>query len=125
MEVNKFPKVMKPSSSLLFLMIFINLVGCASQTQVYYLLELKGNPDARCEVLNDKKIIGTFTVPSTVNLGSKVGKVEANCTLNNKTIVSKIQAADAQCQDQLVVKGPCPKSTSTVESVEIIIRQSK
>ena len=125
MEVNKFPKVMKPSSSLLFLMIFINLVGCANQTHVYYLLELQGNPDTRCEILNDKKIIGSFTVPSSVNLGSKVGKLEANCTLNNKSVVSKIQSADAQCQDQLVVKDLCPKPTSTVKSVEIIIRQSR
>ena len=124
MELNMFPKVMKPSS-LLALMIFINLVGCANQTHVYYLLELKGNPDTRCEILNDQTVIGTFTVPSIVDLGSEVGKVEANCTVNNKTVVSKIQAADGQCQDQLVVRGTCPKPISKVEPVMVIIRQSK
>ena len=123
MEVNMSPKEMKPAS-LLFLMIFINLVGCANQTHDYYLLELKGNPHTRCEILNDKKIIGSFTVPSSVNLGSKVGKLEANCTLNNKPVASQIQVADRQCQDQIVINGPCPTPTATGEAVEIKIKQS-
>ena len=101
------------------------LYACASVQTQNYLLELTGKPSAQCEITNDQKVIGTFTVPSTINLGSEVGNVEANCTMNNKTVVSKIQAANAQCQDQLVVKGPCPKPNSTVESVEIIVRQSK
>ena len=101
------------------------LCACASVQTQNYVLELDGRPSTQCEITNDRKFIGTFTVPSTVNLGSEVGNVEANCTINNKTVVSKIQVADSRCQDQLVVKGPCPKPTSTVESVEIIIRQSK
>ena len=101
------------------------LSACTSVQTKSYILELTGKPSTQCEITNDQKVVGTFTVPSTVNLGSEVGKVEANCTINNKTVVSKIQTVKAQCQDQLVVKGPCPKPTSTVESVEIIIRQSK
>ena len=101
------------------------VIACASVQAPFYVVELTGKPSAKCEITNDQKIIGTFTVPSTVNLGSEVGTVEANCTMNNETVGSKIQAADGQCQDQLVVKGPCPKPTSTVESVEIIIKQSK
>ena len=99
--------------------------GCMGLSNRTYQLELTGKPSTQCEITNDQKVIGTFPVPSTINLGSEVGKVEAKCTINDKTIVSKIQTADRQCQDQLVVKGPCPKPTSTVESVEIIIRQSK
>ena len=90
-----------------------------------YLLELSGNPGTQCEITNDQEIIGTFTIPTTVSLGSNVGTIEANCTIDNKTVVATAQAADAQCHDKLVVKGPCPKSISTVESVEIVIRQSK
>lgn len=101
------------------------LSACASVQTKSYVLDLTGKPSTKCEITNDQKVVGTFTVPSTVNLGLEVGTVEANCTINNKTVVSKIQTANAQCQDQLVVKGPCPKATSTVESVEIIIRQSK
>lgn len=101
------------------------LCACASVQTQNYVLELDGRPSTQCEITNDRKFIGTFTVPSTVNIGSEVGKVEANCTINNKTVVSNIQAADARCQDQMVVKGPCPKSTSTFESVEIVIRHSK
>lgn len=98
--------------------------GCSYPFNLYR-LELTGKPDAQCKITSNQRVVGTFTVPSSVNLGSKVGKLEANCTLNNKSVVSKIQSADAQCQDQLVVKGPCPKPTAKVESVEIIIRQSR
>ena len=101
------------------------LCACASVQTQNYVLELDGRPSTQCEITNDRKFIGTFTVPSTVNLGSEVGKVEANCTVNNKTVVSKIQAADGQCQDQLVVRGTCPKPISKVEPVMVIIRQSK
>jgi len=86
---------------------------------------MTGKPPTRCEITNEQKVIGTFTVPSIVKLGSEVGKIEAKCTINNKTVALKIQAADHQCQDQLVVKGPCTKPTAKFESVEIIIRQSK
>ena len=103
----------------------VSLSACTSVQTPSYVLELTGKPSTLCEITNDQTVIGTFTVPSIVDLGSEVGKVEANCTVNNKTVVSKIQAADGQCQDQLVVKGPCPKTTSTVGSVEIIIKQSK
>ena len=105
--------------------LWILITGCMGPGNHTYELELTGKPSTQCEITHDQKIIGSFTVPSTVNLGSEVGNVEANCTMNNKTVVSKIQAANAQCQDQLVVKGPCPKPNSTVESVEIIVRQSK
>lgn len=105
--------------------LLLMLYACTNIPHKEYLLELTGKPSTKCEITNDQKVVGTFTVPSTVNLGLEVGTVEANCTINNKTVVSKIQTANAQCQDQLVVKGPCPKATSTVESVEIIIRQSK
>ena len=101
------------------------LSACASVQTKNYVLELTGKPSTQCEITNDQKVVGTFTVPSTINFGSRVGIIEANCTLNNMTIVSQIQAADAQCQEQLVAKGPCPKPTSTVGSVEIIIRQSR
>lgn len=104
---------------------WILISGCAGLSNHTYELELTGKPSTQCKITHDQEIIGTFTVPSTVKLGSEVGTVEANCTINNKTVVSKIQAANAQCQDQIVVKGPCPKPTSTVESVEIIIRQSR
>lgn len=101
------------------------MLSCSLIPEAHYVLAITGKPSTQCEITHDQKIIGTFAVPSTVNLGPEVGKVEANCTINNKTVVSKIQTVNAQCQDQLVVKGPCPKPTSTVESVEIIIRQSK
>jgi len=105
--------------------LLLMLCACTNIPHKEYLLELTGKPSTQCEITHDQKIIGTFTVPSTVNLGSEVGTVEANCTINNTTVVSKIQAADAHCQDQLVVKGTCPKQTSAVDSVEIIVRQSK
>ena len=101
------------------------LSACSSVPQREFLLEMTGEPSTRCEIINDQKVIGTFTVPSTINLGSQVGKVEANCRINNKPVVSKIQTTDAQCQEQLVVKGPCTKPTAKVESVEIVIRESE
>lgn len=107
------------------LALFTLLMACSNISNREYVLELTGKPSAQCEITNDQKVVGTFSVPSTVNLGSEVGKMEANCTINNKTIGSKIQAAGDQCQDQLVVKGRCPKPTSKVESVEIIIKRSK
>ena len=107
------------------LALFTLLMACSNISNREYVLELTGKPSAQCEITNDQKVIGTFTVPSTINLGSEVGKVEANCTMNNKTVITKVEAADAQCQDQIVVKGPCPRPTAAVESVEIIIRQSK
>lgn len=121
MEVNM---PMKETIQSLGVLIFINLVGCANQMHVDYLLELNGNPNTRCEILNDQKLIGSFTVPSSVNLGSKVGKLEANCTLNNKPIASRIQVASPQCQNQIIVKGRCSAPTVTVETVEIIVKQS-
>jgi len=101
------------------------LSACTSVQIPSYVLELNGEPFTRCEITNDQKVIGTFPVPSMINFGSEVGKVEAKCTINDKTVVSKIQTANAQCQDQLVVKGTCPKPISKVEPVMVIIRQSK
>ena len=101
------------------------LSACTSVQTPSYVLELTGKPSTLCEITNGQTVIGTFTVPSIVDLGSEVGKVEANCTVNNKTVVSKIQAADGQCQDQLVVRGTCPKPISKVEPVMVIIRQSE
>jgi hypothetical protein len=107
------------------------------------LIELTGKPNTTCEVLINQKSLGIFTVPATINLGSITGKLEAKCTLDGFVIVPQIRSdnhidIDAEpairnegepkprdCQDQLVVKGPCTRTTSTVESVEIIIRQSK
>lgn len=107
------------------------------------LLELTGKPNTTCEVLINQKSLGIFSVPATINLGSITGKLEAKCTLDGFVIVPQIrsdnhidieakpairndgQPKPRDCQDQLVVKGPCPKPTSKVESVEIIIRQSK
>ena len=99
--------------------------GCMGLSNRTYQLELAGKPSTLCEITNDQKVIGTFPVPSMINFGSEVGKVEAKCTINDKTVVSKIQTANAQCQDQLVVKGTCPKPISKVEPVMVIIRQSK
>jgi len=113
------------SKRVLSLSLFTLLIGCSNIPNREYVLELTGTPSTQCEITNDEKVVGTFTVPSTVNLGSEVGKIEANCIMNNKTVVAKVKAADAHCQDQLVVKGTCPKQTSAVDSVEIIVRQSK
>lgn len=107
-----------------FLVVVPLLASCASSMEQYY-LELTGKPNTRCEIKNDTRVVGTFTVPSTINLGSGVGKVEAYCTINNQMVVAKVHAKDPQCHDQIVVKGPCLKPTSTIDSVEIIIRQSQ
>ena len=89
------------------------------------MLELRGYPNAQCKIKNGQELVGNFTVPSIVNLGPEVGKVETNCTFNNNPVVSRIELTDHRCQDQIVVKGPCPKATSTVKSVAIIISHSK
>jgi len=109
----------------LIMLALINIGGCTNQTPIGYVLEISGNPETRCKIWNDQRMIGTFTVPSIVELGSKIDEIEADCATDDRNITSTTQSADAQCQDQIVVKGPCPKTTSTVESVEIIIRQSK
>jgi len=120
-----FEKILSMRKIALYTALWILVSGCTGLSKHTYELELTGRASTECEITNDQKVVGTFSVPSTINLGSEVGKIEANCTMHNKTVVSTVQAADGQCQDQIVVKGPCPKTTSIVESVEIIIRQAK
>ena len=86
------------NGKILSLALFTLLIACSNISNREYVLELTGKPSAQCEITNDQKVVGTFTVPSTVNLGSEVGTVEANCTMNNETVGSKIQAADGQCK---------------------------
>jgi len=41
------------------------------------LLELTGKPNTASEVLINQKSLGIFSVPTTINLGSITGKLEA------------------------------------------------
>lgn len=109
----------------LIMLALINLGGCTNQTPIGYVLEISGHPETRCKIWNDQRMIGTFTVPSIVELGSKIGEIEADCAIDDRNITSTIESADAQCQDQIVVKSLCPKLSKTVELVEISVKRSQ
>lgn len=103
----------------------IMTTSCSFTPKTQYLLKLEGAPNTSCKITKDHTRIGTYIVPSTVDLGTSIGTIEAACRLGNDPIHAKIRVSETECRDQLVVKGPCSKRTTGVESVEIIVRKAK
>ena len=100
------------------------LSACSHIPSREYSLRLNGTSGIQCKIFNDEKVTGTFIVPTTVHLGSKIGQIKADCRLDDKDVIFAIKSSNLDCRDQLVVKGPCPTAPATIEPVEIIIERS-
>ena len=98
--------------------------SCSSVPKTQYVLELGGVQDISCEITNDKVTVGTFVVPATINLGSNVGNIEANCSLDDTSVNAAMSLSVSDCRDQIVVKGSCSRLTGSVGSVEVVIRKA-
>jgi hypothetical protein len=101
------------------------LISCASSTTAHYFLELSGVRDTSCEITHNQIPIGTFVVPSTVDLGGNVGTIEAQCRLHTRVVRANVRASEPKCQDQIVIKGPCVTTTTMSGTVDILVKRAR